>query len=159
MSNQNSEPNSKWDKVSLYGSANKEEIMQSIYLFSSTQWIKQPLKTKRSLPIRNYKKQGIIWQLLVRTTMLPLQGAWVQFLFGELRSHMPVQCSQRKRGKKLQKWKQNYKCYNIYNISSVQSLSRVRLFATPWTAAHQASLSNTNSQSLPKLMSICRYKK
>ena len=39
-------------------------------------------------------------------------------------------------------------------FSPVQSLSRVRLFATPWTAAHQASLSVTNSQSLPKLMSI-----
>ena len=40
------------------------------------------------------------------------------------------------------------------SISSVQSLSRVQLFATPWTAAHQASLSITNSWSLPKLMSI-----
>ena len=39
-------------------------------------------------------------------------------------------------------------------ISSVQSLSRVRLFATPWIAVRQASLSITNSQSLPKLMSI-----
>ena len=37
---------------------------------------------------------------------------------------------------------------------SVQLLSRVRLFVTPWTAAHQASLSNTNSQSLSKLVSI-----
>ena len=37
---------------------------------------------------------------------------------------------------------------------SVQSLSRVQLFATPWTAAYQASLSITNSQSLLKLMSI-----
>ena len=36
----------------------------------------------------------------------------------------------------------------------VQSLSRVQLFATPWTAAHQASLSSTISQSLLKLMSI-----
>ena len=36
----------------------------------------------------------------------------------------------------------------------VQSLSRVRLFATPWTAARQASLSITNSQSLLKFMSI-----
>ena len=36
----------------------------------------------------------------------------------------------------------------------VQSLSRVWLFVTPWTAGHQASLSITNSQSLPKLMSI-----
>ena len=38
-------------------------------------------------------------------------------------------------------------------LSSVQSLSLVRLFATPWTAAHQASLSINNSQSLFKLMS------
>ena len=39
-------------------------------------------------------------------------------------------------------------------FSSVQSLSRVRLFLTPWTAACQASLSITNSRSLAKLMSI-----
>ena len=39
-------------------------------------------------------------------------------------------------------------------FSSVQSLSCDLLFATPWTAACQASLSSTNSQSLPKLMSI-----
>ena len=39
-------------------------------------------------------------------------------------------------------------------FSSVQSLSRVQLFVTPWTAARQASLSITNSWSLPKLMSI-----
>ena len=39
-------------------------------------------------------------------------------------------------------------------FSSVQSLSRIQLFATPWAAARQASLSITNSRSLPKLMSI-----
>ena len=39
-------------------------------------------------------------------------------------------------------------------FSSVQSLSCVQLFATPWTAACQASLSITSSQSLLKLMSI-----
>ena len=39
-------------------------------------------------------------------------------------------------------------------LSSVQSLSRVLLFATPWTAALQASLSFTDSRSLLKLMSI-----
>ena len=42
----------------------------------------------------------------------------------------------------------------ITQFSSVQSLSRVLLFATPWIAAHQASLSITNSWSLLKLMSI-----
>ena len=40
------------------------------------------------------------------------------------------------------------------SISSVQSLSRVLLFATPWIAARQASLSITNSRSLLKLMPI-----
>ena len=39
-------------------------------------------------------------------------------------------------------------------VSSVQLFSHVRIFATPWTAAHQASLSVTNSQSLLKLMTI-----
>ena len=39
-------------------------------------------------------------------------------------------------------------------LSSVQSLSCVQLFVTPWTAAHQASLSITNSRSLLKCMSI-----
>ena len=43
---------------------------------------------------------------------------------------------------------------NNIQFSSVQSLSHVQLFATPWTAAHQASLSITNSWSLLKLMSI-----
>ena len=43
---------------------------------------------------------------------------------------------------------------SIQLFSSVQSLSRVRLFATPWTAAQQASLSITNFLSLLKLMSI-----
>ena len=39
-------------------------------------------------------------------------------------------------------------------LSSVQSLSRIWLFVTPWTVAHQASMSITNSWSLLKLMSI-----
>ena len=38
-------------------------------------------------------------------------------------------------------------------LASVQPLNHVRLFATPWTATYQASLSITNSRSLPKLMS------
>ena len=42
----------------------------------------------------------------------------------------------------------------MYFFSLVQSLSHVRLFAIPWTAARQASLSITNSQSLLKLMFI-----
>ena len=64
------------------------------------------------------------------------------------------------------KWYHMYLYYSIWlmslsitvsrsiQFSSVQSLSRVRLFATPWITACQAFLSNTNSRSLPKLMSI-----
>ena len=44
--------------------------------------------------------------------------------------------------------------FPLYQFSSVQSLSCVQLFVTPWTAAHQAYLSITNSQSLLKLISI-----
>ena len=43
---------------------------------------------------------------------------------------------------------------NSLQFNSVQSLSPVQLFVTPWTTVHQASLSITNSQSLLKLMSI-----
>ena len=44
--------------------------------------------------------------------------------------------------------------FSSVQFNSIQSLSRVRLFATPWTTALQASLSITNSRSLLKLMSI-----
>ena len=43
---------------------------------------------------------------------------------------------------------------DMWGISSVQSLSHVWLFVNPWTAAHQTSLSITNSQILLKLMSM-----
>ena len=51
----------------------------------------------------------------------------------------------------------NWNTFDLWHhiqFSSVQSLSHVRLFATPWTAALQASLSITNSQRSPKPMSI-----
>ena len=56
----------------------------------------------------------------------------------------------------------NYLCIHLTNtywaltmcFSSVHLLSRVRLFATPWTTSCQSSLSITNSWSLPKLLSI-----
>ena len=48
----------------------------------------------------------------------------------------------------------SYSLEHSLQIGSVQSLSHVWLFVTPWTTAHQASLSITNSQSPPKPMSI-----
>ena len=47
-----------------------------------------------------------------------------------------------------------YCSYQLFQFSLVRSLSRVWLFETPWIAAHQASLSITNSRSLLKLMPI-----
>ena len=68
------------------------------------------------------------------------------------------------RPKQPRKWGSAYKAAqncrlaarpaSLVLFSSVQSLSHVQLFATLWTAARQASLSITNSQSLLKLMSI-----
>ena len=58
--------------------------------------------------------------------------------------------SKRKKEKKTQKMSVK----NIAIITSVQLLSHVWLFVTPWTTAQQASLSITNSWSLLKLMSI-----
>ena len=52
------------------------------------------------------------------------------------------------------KTKQKHSLQFERQFSSVQALSSDRLFATPWTAARQASLSITNSWSLLKLMSI-----
>ena len=51
-------------------------------------------------------------------------------------------------------WKAVIRLLDYLLSPLVQSLSRVRLFTTPWTSAHQASLSITGSRSLPKLISI-----
>ena len=73
----------------------------------------------------------------------------------------------RRQGSRPSPWKRNAKKQNgclltvdvqfvsgVHPFSSVQLLSRIQLFATPWIAAGQASLSITNSQSSLKLMSI-----
>ena len=52
------------------------------------------------------------------------------------------------------KYLEEWLSHKWLSVRSVQSLSRVWLFATPWIAARQASLSITNSQGLLKLMSI-----
>ena len=54
----------------------------------------------------------------------------------------------------LGKWAGSGPCGNSQAYCWVESLTCVRLFVTPWTAAHQASLSITNAWSLLKLMSI-----
>ena len=75
------------------------------------------------------------------------RGAWQATVHGVTKSQT-----------RLRHWTIQSQANNSYlwtvTFSSVQSLSRVRLFATPWTAAFQASLSITNFWSLPKFMSI-----
>ena len=69
-------------------------------------------------------------------------------LVRELRSHMPGGVARKKKVTM-------FAFQDAYSrVNSVQLISRVWLFATPWTAAHQASLSITNSWSLLKLTSI-----
>ena len=107
-----------------------------------------------------------------------MQGLWVQSLVRELRTHMPCGVAQgerkipNKHPPNILYFQNHITSFSLYppyrQCSSVQSLSHVRLFATPWTAARQPSLSITNSWSLLKLMStesvmlsnhliLCRY--
>ena len=51
-------------------------------------------------------------------------------------------------------WKEEFSCYQGFLPVVVESLSRVRLFVTPWAAGHLTSLSFNISRSLSKLMSI-----
>ena len=72
---------------------------------------------------------------------------------GQLERDME-QPTRSKLGKEYDKAVYCHPAYLTYMQSSVQLLSHVQRFVTPWTAAHQASLSITNSQSLLKLMFI-----
>ena len=80
----------------------------------------------------SYRDQGPIW--LWKKTSLLLQSHFREFRWPQHQMWWLILC---------QTW-----------LSSVQSLNHIWLFATPWTAEHQASLSITSSWSLPKLMSI-----
>ena len=75
---------------------------------------------------------------------------WMGWMGGRFRREGIYACVQLIHFAVLQKLTEHCKT----PISSVQLLSCVRLFTTPWTAAHRASLSITNSRSPPKTMSI-----
>ena len=75
--------------------------------------------------------------------------AWQATVHGVARVRHNLVTKERERD-----WNTAWMSLQGIQFSSVQSLSRVRLFVTPWTIARQASLSITNSQSLPKPMSI-----
>ena len=90
---------------------------------------------------------------------LPMKGTWVQSRVGEIRSHMQqpqVLMLQLKRSHMLQGISKILHAATKTSVqfSSVQSLSHVRLFAAPLTAARQASPSITNSRSSLKFTTI-----
>ena len=99
--------------------------------------------------------RGFPWWSSGQDSMLSLSEPWVQSLVGEPRSYMP---QPKKVGKSErqgctgarwegQTWENlSFQLCRLWPFSLVQSLSRVRLFATPRTAARQPSLSIANSQ-------------
>jgi len=96
--------------------------------------------------VLSQKSQSIIQEFIFTQEIL-IQTRKCQ----KVEIHKELECSFSESGR----WEYILFYYTVLSVfSSVQSLSCVRLFATPWTAAQQASLSITNSQSLPKLMSI-----
>ena len=78
-----------------------------------------------------------------RSTWTPLGFNWTEPWGSQSFRETSVHC-----------WSHWTSGFALSNVNSVQSLSRVRLFVTPWTAARQAPVSITNSWSLLKCMSI-----
>ena len=113
------------------------------------EWENCFLATKQKAKIINFchKIQRRIWnisnwKMVGKETIIANFKMWKIFLEVNLALHFILFISY-------------YYCLTSLTISqSVQSFSRVQLFATPWTTARQASLSITNSRSLPKPMSI-----
>ena len=95
------------------------------------------------------QKRQITWHYLHVKSRIQLKWAYLQS------RNRPTDIEERfvvaKGREEGERWTGNFR---LVQFSSVQSLSRVWLFATPWIAAHQASLSITNSRSSPKLTSI-----
>ena len=107
---------------------------------------------------------AIWWWMLIRLTMMIIsQQIQIPNHIIHLKIHYMSIISKWKTFEYSLRWDENWLKWNsMYSMSSlwtynctvvVQSPSHVQLFATPWAAAHQVSLSLTISQSLPKFMS------
>ena len=115
---------------------------KTIVSFPGTNWVLQNLNTQlwSNWPARIWKLEGRWW--FNPTDMGNSSKEGIGYTKTSLNSSTCLEVAQ------------TQKKHSNFQFSSVQSLSRVQLFETPWTAAHQASLSITNSQSPPKPMSI-----
>ena len=114
-------------------------------------WIQKYIYWKHLVAEQNLWKHGFIktrcgflWES-VEQSWTRLQNSYLPFLYVLWFSYYSRSLSLRKIFDKY---------FEYFQFSLVQSLSCVQLFATPGTAAHQASLSTTNSRSPPKPMSI-----
>ena len=86
--------------------------------------------------------------------LFSLSASWNEHIFKSLMVHFSRHFTIYTHIQTVQESIQSVQFSSVTWLCSVQSLGCVQLFATPWTAAHQASLSITNSWSLLKLMSI-----
>ena len=120
-------------KECIWVSSNEVDEPRTYY----TEWTKSE-REKQILFINVY-----IWNLE--------RWYWWTYLQGSIGDVVREQTCRQELGKEKEGWIERV---TLRHIHSVQSLSRVRLFATLWTAARQASLSTTNSRSPPKPMSI-----
>ena len=94
-------------------------------------------------------KKIFIEVLLLYNVSFYCTAKWISYAYTYIPSSLnflPIQVT-------IEHWRE-FPVYSLFSFSSVQSLSHVWLFATPWAAARQASLSITNSWSLLKAMSI-----
>ena len=113
---------------------------KKLTVFKCIKW-----KCSRSIPVFSFTGLSLMWHTETNTCIYTYT---CRYLFLKMRMHainLAVFTSK-------ENWVTGVG--ETHMFSSVQLLSRVWLSVTPWTAAHQASLSITSSRSLPKLMSI-----
>ena len=95
------------------------------------------------------------WNMILWTCCTQYASKFRKFSSGHRTGKVSFHSNQKERQcQRMFKVLNNWTQFSSVQFSSVQSLSRVQHFATPWTAARQASLSITNSRSSPKLMCI-----
>ena len=101
-------------------------------------------------PLCESQQTRKFWKRWEYQTTLP--ASWETWMQGKKQQLEPDM--EQQTGSKLGKEYVRLYIVTVLQFSSIQSLGHVLFFATPWTAARQASLSITNSQRLLKLMSI-----
>ena len=127
----------KWSKISEVR-VTKES--KAVDLWSKVKIMKNSPIGRRFILKKHHFESKMFWKLWLRLWYHPSYDINFLFFHRKSRSYRAL--------------KLNETTLFVFSVHSVQSLSHVWLFVTPWTAAHQTSLSFTNSWSLRKPMSI-----